>query len=374
MARRSARIVEQNNFLHTVINSLPHPFMVVNTVDYTVAIANKAGRAGGSGVPRGEKCYQCLHGLPHPCHEIGLPCPLQEVLWHDEPALFEQSISDPQGNERILEVYTSPVASQQERGEKKQIIEYCIDITRRKKLEANFLKNSKMGLVATLAGGIAHDFNNLLMAIIGNIELAAMNIPPEHNACGFLDDATEASDQAKVLTHKFLLFSNFDPPARQAVPLGELITTSCLAVLAGSNIVQEFHFAQDLWMGYIDPSQLDLALRELFCNALEAMGTEGLLILTAENIIRSGQVHPEKTKGKYVRITLRDQGVGIDHKDLVNVFDPYFSSKVRGNGKGMGLGLTIASSIIHQHQGYIDIESIPGKGTTVYIELPAETE
>ncbi|MCI5139601.1 MAG: ATP-binding protein [Candidatus Electrothrix sp. AR1] len=128
-------------------------------------------------------------------------------------------------------------------------------------------------------------------------------------------------------------------------------------------------------MGYIDPGQLDLALRELFLNAREAMETEGGgITLTAENVTRSGRVHPERNIGQYIRITLQDQGVGIERENLTNVFDPYFSSKVRGNGKGMGLGLTIVSSIIHQHQGYIDIESTKGEGTTVHIEIPAVTE
>jgi signal transduction histidine kinase len=374
VVRRSARIVEQNDFLHTVINSLPHPFMVVNVADYTVAIANKASQAKGLGIPDGEKCYQYLHGFQQPCHENGLPCPLQEVLCQKEPVLLEHSISDAQGNERILEVHTYPVAALGVGGERKQTIEYCIDITQRKRLEAIHLKNSKMGLVATLAGGIAHDFNNLLMGIVGNIELAAMNIDSRDHAAEFLQYATEASVQAKELTHKFLLFSNFDPPARQAVPLVDLIAASCLAILSGSCIVPDFHFSQDLWMGYIDPGQLDLALRELFMNVREAMGTEGVMILTAENITRLGQEGGEGTQGKYIRITIQDQGVGIDAQDIMNVFDPYFSSKVRGNGKGMGLGLTIASSIIYQHQGYVDIESTPGEGPTVYVEIPAAPE
>jgi signal transduction histidine kinase len=374
VVRRSARIVEQNDFLHTVINSLPHPFMVVNVADYTVAIANKATREKGQGIPEGKKCYEYLHGFHQPCHQNGLPCPLQEVLYQEEPALLEHRIPDAQGNERTLEVHTHPVAAPQAGEGEKQTIEYCIDITRRKKLEATQLKNSKMELVATLAGGIAHDFNNLLMGIVGNIELAAMNMEPGHSASGFLEYATDASVQAKELTHKFLLFSNFDPPARQAVPLGDLITTSCLTVLADSHIVPEFHFSQDLWMGYIDPGQLDLALRELFLNAREAMGTKGVMTLTAENVTRLDQGSPEENQRRYIRIILQDQGVGIAPQDLMNVFDPYFSSKVRGNGKGMGLGLTIASSIIYQHQGYVDIESTPGEGTTVYVELPAARE
>ncbi|MCI5188773.1 MAG: hypothetical protein D3905_03025, partial [Candidatus Electrothrix sp. AS4_5] len=387
VARRSARIVEQNNFLHTVINSLPHPFMVVNVADYTVAVANKATlerRTRGGCIPEGEKCYQCLYGFHRPCHEQGLPCPLQSIRSQKEslgqPVVLEHSVLDDQGNECILEVNTHPVATQQQEGkqggnqERRQVIEYCIDITHRKKMEATLLRNSKMELVATLAGGIAHDFNNLLMGIVGNIELAAMNMEQGHSSAGFLHYATEASAQAKELTHKFLLFSNFDPPARQAVPLNDLITNSCMAALAGSHIVPEFHFSQDLWMGYIDPGQLDLALRELFLNAREAMGTEGNITLTAENVSYSEEGHPGRSKGRYIKITLEDQGVGIDRTDLVNVFDPYFSSKVRGNGKGMGLGLTIASSIIHQHQGYVDIESTLGEGTTVYIELLAALE
>ncbi|WP_446009213.1 ATP-binding protein [Candidatus Electrothrix sp.] len=379
VVRRSARIVQQNDFLHTVINSLPHPFMVVNVADYTVAIANKANKATrekGQGHPDGERCYEYLHGFDQPCHKNGLPCPLQELLYQKEPVLLEHNVPDSQGNERILEVHTYPVAAPQTEKEKKQTIEYCIDITRRKKLEATFLKNSKMELVATLAGGIAHDFNNLLMGIVGNIELASMNLQAGHTAVGFLNYATEASVQAKELTQKFLLFSNFDPPARQAAPLGDLLTTSCLAVLADSPVIHEFHFSQDLWMAYIDPGQLDLAFRELFLNAKEAMDpqAQGLISLTAENITRSGPDHYEPNNGKYIRITLQDQGCGIEQQDLSNIFDPYFSSKVRGNGKGMGLGLTIASSIIHQHQGSIDVASTPGQGTTVYIELPAARE
>lgn len=374
VARRSIRIVEQNNFLHTVINSLPHPFMVVNIADYTVAIANKATQETGSVLSEGKKCYELLHGLDRPCHEHGLPCPLQDVLHQDEPMLLEHRIADDQRQEKVLEVHTHPVTCGQGGDEKKQTIEYCIDITRRKKLEASFLKNSKMELVATLSGGIAHDFNNLLMAIVGNIELAAMNIAPGHSAVQFLDHASEASVQAKDLTNKFLLFSNFDPPERQAVPLQELVSSTCSAILEGSDIVPEFHFSSELWSGYIDPGQLDLALRELFLNAREAMGDQGLITLTAENIIRSGQNYPERNTGKYIRISLQDQGSGIKAEELPNVFDPYFSGKIRGNGKGMGLGLTIASSIIHQHQGYIDIESSPGAGTIVHVELPAATE
>ena len=375
VARRSARIVEQNNFLHTVINSLPHPFMVVNVADYTVAVANQATEETGSiASSPGKKCYELLHGLDRPCHEHGLPCPLQDALHPDEPTLLEHRIADKEGNERVLEVHTHPVASGRRDNEKKQTIEYCIDITRRKKLEASFLKNSKMELVATLSGGIAHDFNNLLMAIVGNIELAAMNIAPGHSAAQFLAHATEASVQAKELTNKFLLFSNFDPPERQAVPLEDLVSTSCSSALAESDIVPEFSFSPDLWLGYIDPGQLDLALRELFLNAREAMDDKGRITLTAENIIRSGRNHPERNTGKYIRITLQDQGRGIESEELPNVFDPYFSGKVRGNGKGMGLGLTIASSIIHQHQGYIDIDSSPGVGTIVHVELPAATE
>ncbi|XOF33906.1 MAG: ATP-binding protein [Candidatus Electrothrix sp. YB6] len=375
VARRSAELVARNQLLTTVINSLSYPFLVVDIADYSVSLANRVTYEAAGAPPEGGRCYEYLHGLQQPCHEHGLPCPLEHIRSSGEAPVLEHTYRDRNGKEQILEIHTYPV--QEQDGKSRRTIEYCPDVTRRKKLEAALIKNSRIELVASLAGGIAHDFNNLLMAIVGNIELAAMNVPENHAAFPFLRYASDASAQAKELTHKFLLFSKIDPPVCQAVPPVDLITASCRAALADSDIVPEFHFPPDLHLGYMDPGQIDLALRELLKNALESMDNTGRIIVSGENTYRSDKIHHEDEtgeKGEYIRITVQDEGCGIRQEDLAHVFDPYFSRKSRGNGKGMGLGLTIAASIVQQHQGYIDIDSTPDKGTAVYIELPAATE
>ncbi|MCI5223902.1 MAG: PAS domain S-box protein [Candidatus Electrothrix sp. AR4] len=376
VTQRSIQIIEQNKFLNTVINSLPHPLTVVDIESYNIVTANKAAnKAAGvteNDTGKNKKCYQYAHGLNKPCHEQGVPCPLRGIRRNGQPIVVEHTLPDKEGNERTVEIHTYPVT--ETHGKTNRVIEYIIDITQRKKEKEELLKNQKMEMIATLAGGIAHDFNNLLMAILGNIELAVINLPEKHSSFDFLQNATVASMQAKELTNKFLLFSNFEPPIRQAVSLADLITASCKAFLANSNVIPEFHFPPDLWMGYIDPDQIDHALCELLSNAQEAMNHGGKIVISAKNIPDATLDHIACTDGGYIRITLKDEGCGILRENLPNIFDPYFSGKIRAEGKGMGLGLTIVASIISQHQGYIDVDSTPGKSTTIYIDLPAVSD
>ncbi len=372
VAQRSEQIIEQNKFLNTVINSLPHPFTVVDIESYNIVAANKAAEQSVDTLGKNEKCYQHTYSLNRPCHEYDMVCPLQDIRRHGQPVIVEHTHLDKEGNKQIAEVHTCPVIA--ENGEIKQAIVYSIDVTQRKKIEAELLKSKKMKVVATMSGGIAHDFNNLLMAILGNIELATMHLQQDHSAFIFLRNATEASIHAKDLTHKFLLFSNFESPTRQAVPLAGLITASCAAALADSHIIPEFNFPKDLWPGYIDPGQINQAFHEFFKNAREAMDNHGKIIISSENTMLPQQDHPDSKDEKYIKITFQDEGCGILPENLPHIFDPYYSGKTRGNGKGMGLGLTIAASLISQHQGYINVDSTPGTGTTFYIDLPAITE
>jgi signal transduction histidine kinase len=209
------------------------------------------------------------------------------------------------------------------------------------------------------------------MAIIGNIELALMYLHPDHRSYTFLQNASEVSGDAKNLVHKFLLFSNFDPPSRKALALQELISTSCQGVLAGSKVLAEIDLPDTLWPVYADPGQLDQALREIVRNAAEASAAGAKMWISAAN-------HPTnedgRRQGPYVRLSIRDEGSGISKEDLPNIFDPYFSRKTRGIVKGMGLGLTIAAAIIHQHGGYIEVDSHLGEGTSVDVDIPAAIE
>lgn len=230
-----------------------------------------------------------------------------------------------------------------------------------------------MEAVSTMAGGIAHDFNNLLMAITGNVELALLKIHPEHSVQPFLKNAVISAEEAKNLAHKFLLFSHFAPPSRRPIALADLTSAATRAVLEGSNSSAELDLPDDLWLLLADPGQLEQVLRELFKNAAEAMAPGGGLVrIKAENIHLPETASCTTAKKQYVRIAISDTGCGIKKEDLPKIFDPYFSGKMRGTVKGMGLGLTIAAFIVSQHEGHLEAEAGPdGQGTIIHLDIPA---
>jgi len=247
------------------------------------------------------------------------------------------------------------------------------DETERKRLEGRLLKAQKMEAVATLAGGIAHDFNNILMAIVGNISLAKMHTEPGDKIHDCLTDAEKACVRAKELIQRFIAFSIGEKPVKKVGSISELLTNSVTLTLSGSNARCDFSIPNDLWQIEFDEGQLLRVFNSLVTNAKEAMPAGGIIEVGVENrvigedAVRSGL--PLKP-GKYVRISIQDYGKGIPKEHLPKIFDPYFSTKERGATKGMGLGLSIAYSIVKEHGGYIEAESEEGSGTIMFIYIP----
>jgi signal transduction histidine kinase/DNA-binding response OmpR family regulator len=368
---RSAEIMQQNRFLNTVINALPHPFAVIDVASHRILAANRAAGSRAAGRDHLRTCYQFMHGLSRPCHERDMECPLQTVRQHGKPVVLEQTMNGPDGSKQVMEIHACPVLERD--GRITRVIEYCVDITRRKKMEQELIRNRKMEAISTMAGGIAHDFNNLLMAITGNIELSLLKLHPEHSVLPFLKNAAFSAEEAKHLAHKFLLFSHFAPPARRPVPLAELIAAAARAALDGSGSTAELHLPDNLWLLYADPGQIEQLLQELLKNAREAMAPAGGTVrISAENVCLLGHEASGRSQGRYVRIAVSDKGCGIKKEDLPKIFDPYFSGKSRGSVKGMGLGLTIAAFIVSQHEGHLEAEAGPGGvGATVLVDIPA---
>ncbi|MEN8189434.1 MAG: ATP-binding protein [Thermodesulfobacteriota bacterium] len=228
----------------------------------------------------------------------------------------------------------------------------------------------KMETVGVMASGITHDFNNLLMAILGNIELAVMKLPEEHASCAFLQKAKDSINEAKEVTDKLLLFSSFNFSRRQPISIRGLVMETSNFALAESNVNCMFSLPDDLWQPQGDFAQLNHALCEIFKNAKEAMADEGKVAVRVKNIKYDAGEHADKREGKYVRILIQDDGCGIKEKDLSHIFEPYYSGKKRSVVKGMGLGLAIVAAVVSQHEGYVHVESTPGVGTTVCLELP----
>jgi len=244
------------------------------------------------------------------------------------------------------------------------------DITERKQAEEELQKAANLESIITLAGGIAHDFNNLLTGILGNITLADRYTEKNSKAHNMLIEAEKASLRAKDLTQQLLTFSRGGTPIKKPTSIRELLRESTKFALSGSNVRCEFFLPNDLWAAEIDEAQISRVINNVVINADQAMPQGGLISISAANLVVSKADYPPLPEGKYLKITIKDTGVGISKEYLAKIFEPYFTTKK----KGSGLGLATSYSIVKNHDGYITVESKLGVGTTVYIYLPATSE
>jgi len=244
----------------------------------------------------------------------------------------------------------------------------------RRKLEERLQHAHRMESIGTLAGGIAHDFNNLLAAIIGYVSLAQLRAQPDDAISGLLRKAEETGLRAKDLTQKLITFSKGGAPIKSMVSVAELVMNTAALSLSGPKVTCNFSIPPDLWPIEIDEGQMGQAIGNIIQNASEAMPDGGVITLKAENMTVNGQAVSEGIPpegGRYVMISIQDQGVGIAPEDLRRIFDAYFTTKDMGSQRGMGLGLTITHSIVTKHKGYVEVQSQVGRGSTFRVYLPA---
>ena len=272
------------------------------------------------------------------------------------------------GNERVIEQVASPIRDN--KNEVAGVVLVFRDITARQRAETERRKAETLEQLGLLAGGIAHDFNNLLTAIIGNISLASVLLPPDDEMAERLDDAKNASLRARDLAQQLLTFARGGAPIKKTASIGKLIQDTVSFSLRGSHNRSEFEFGVDLSSAEIDAGQISQVIANLVVNADQAMPNGGTLHVSCENFSYSATTTPavpDLAAGDYVRIRIRDEGVGIPAKYMKRIFDPYFTTKP----KGSGLGLATAYSIIKNHNGLMTVESEVHVGTTFTIYLPA---
>ena len=251
---------------------------------------------------------------------------------------------------------------------------FFLDITKRKQMEEELLKTKKLESLGVLAGGIAHDFNNLMSAVVGNISLARIEMRPGSKGFKNLVEAEKASIQTKELTARLITFSKGGEPIKETVSIGNLVKDSVASLLKGSGINAEFSIPDDISLTKVDKDQMKQAIHNIVTNAQEAMGEQGTINVSCENVNIGEKDTLTLKDGKYVKISIENQGPGIPDKDLAKIFDPYFSTKEMGTQKGMGLGLSASDSIVKKHDGIITVESELGTGTTFSIYLPASVK
>jgi signal transduction histidine kinase/CheY-like chemotaxis protein len=244
------------------------------------------------------------------------------------------------------------------------------DISDRLTARESLEKAGKLDAIAALSGGIAHDYNNLLTSIIGNITLAQTHLNPKDKPFRLLGHALVASKTAKNLTQKLITFSKGGSPHKEIAAVDRLVKSATDFTLSGSNIKCNYNFSPDLRLIDVDPSQIGQAIHNVVMNARESMQEGGIIYVTASNSKLADEV-PTLVAGHYVKVSIADQGSGIPEKEFERIFDPYYSTKERGNTRGTGLGLSICRSIIRKHGGEVTVESQMGMGTTMHLYLPA---
>ena len=252
-------------------------------------------------------------------------------------------------------------------GDYKKVIVSVDDITKLKKAEEKLQKLNKLKSIGNLAGGIAHDFNNILMGLFGNISIAKTELTKNHSSFKYLEEAEKSMNRATRLTKQLLTFAKGGAPIKEIVSIGQLAKEVIDFDLSGSNVKLVFKQTENLWMAKVDGGQMQQVFSNLTINADQAMPDGGHLYITLENVNVSEDFLPDVKSGKYIKIIVRDEGVGIDQKYLDRIFDPYFSTKQTGSG----LGLATVYSIIHKHGGFISVNSKQGKGTIFTLYLPA---
>jgi len=265
-----------------------------------------------------------------------------------------------------------------------------IDVTERRLLEKQLIEMQKMEAVGTLAGGIAHDFNNILTGILGSLDLARGFVQPGSPASAPIAEGIKASERAVQLVRQLLDFSRRAPAESRPVNLGNVVheVTGLFSKMIDRRIGVTCSIADDLLPAFVDPNQVHQVLMNLCVNArdaimesLEAVEKSGGRPLTgywiyirAENVEVDDdycRIFPYARKGRYIRLSIGDNGAGMDEATQRRVFEPFFTTKKMG--RGTGLGLSTVYGIIKQHSGWVNLESREGKGTTFCVYFPEAT-
>ena len=249
----------------------------------------------------------------------------------------------------------------------------CVDITEQKNLEAQLYQAQKMEAVGQLTGGLAHDFNNLIQVILGYSDLVLWDKEISPRQRKNFEQIQKAAKKASGMTRQLLAFSRRQVIRPMYLSLNDLVADMLKMVqrLMGEGVTLNWRPYQGLGTIHADPGQIDQVLMNLCVNARDAMDSKGEIVISTMDIDLDPDFcakNPWATPGKYVVLSVEDSGCGMDSRTLENIFQPFFTTKE--TGKGTGLGLSTVYGIVKQHEGFIQVMSNPGYGSTFRIFFP----
>ncbi len=310
-------------------------------------------------------CYEIFHNSNHVCPH----CPMIHARSHNSN-IVETITYEHQG--KIFQVSFSPIHD--ESGERQDFVHNARDITEHKRLEAELFQAHKLEAIGILAGGIAHDFNNILSAILGYSGLAKQELSPGSSADKDIDQVIVAGQRASALVQQILDFSRKTTQCLQLLQPHLVIEESLKMLRASLPTTVEFLTDIDQNCGTImaDPTKISQVIMNLYTNAFHALKDEkGTLQVT----LHRQELDAEESRkyglnpGPVIALSISDTGCGMDAETITHIFDPYFTTKEKG--RGTGLGLAVVHGIIESYKGHIEVESKLGVGTTFRVFIPA---
>jgi len=310
----------------------------------------------------------------HPDDRPQLMTAIADALKRGDAYDLEHRITLPAGQERYVrqrgEVVTNAA------GEPVQILGIVMDITERRQLGEQLRQSQKMEAIGQLAGGVAHDFNNILTVIHGHASLLLVDKSITKNAARSAQQITQAAERAAGLTRQLLTFSRRQVMQPRRLDLNEVVSnmTMMLGRILGEDIALQLNYWPQAAFVKADASMIEQVLLNLVVNARDAMPRGGQLSIkiTQSKAAALQRALGESRPGEYVCLNVTDTGCGIDPENLRHIFEPFFTTKEVG--KGTGLGLATVYGIVNQHQGWIEVDSEVGKGSTFRVFLPAARE
>ena len=364
---------KSEEFNRNILATVDEGFIVVGR-DYRILSANRAFcnmMNLSEDRVTGRPCHEVAHRTGRPCFDSGEDCAVRRTFETGAPHSATHTHEDASGVKQYLELKSFPVFDAS--GRVVSAIETINDVTEKRKLEEQLQQARKMEAVGTLAGGVAHDFNNMLMVIIGHAELALQQMAPDQPFSANLREIRKAAGRSADLTRQLLAFARRQTVAPKVLDLNVSVEgmLKMLRRLIGEDIDLAWLPGKVVWPIKVDPSQIDQILANLCVNARDAIAGVGKVTIETRNATIDEAYcagHPEAVPGEYLLLAVSDDGCGMDKQTLDKIFEPFFTTKEKG--KGTGLGLATVYGIAKQNNGFINVYSEPGKGSTFKIYLP----
>ncbi|HKN19739.1 MAG TPA: ATP-binding protein [Dissulfurispiraceae bacterium] len=356
-----ARIENEKTKCENILDAVGDGIRILDT-NSTILYENKSHK-NLMGNHIGEYCYKASAG-DDTVRDGG---PAGMTFFNGDAHIAEQCIHTENGI-KYFETTVSPLKDSA--GRTVAVIESIRDITSRKKTDSDLLRTKKLEAIGILARGLSHDFNNLLTGVLGYISLVKTSLRPDDPLYILLTRAEDACLRAEDLTHQLHTVAKDSESEKKTVLISSLIKAASEFALKDSQTECTYNIQDELWPVTVNEDQINQAIFNLVVNACDAMDGKGHITISAENAV-VGADNGTIRQGNYIKISIEDEGAGIEEELLPKIFDFYYTTKKLDNTRATGFSLASSYFAINNHKGYIFAESTVGRGSTFFIYLPS---